>query len=443
MQRKSHLDRGNVFQNIGWSIIGSILRLLVQLILGIVSARYLGPQNYGILNYVGAYINLFSIVCELGLTITIVNEIIASKESEGTLIGTAIFMRFIAGIIAMLSLLLITRFVDGNDPVIKGVAMIRSVGLIFDSVNTINYWYQAQLQSKYTALYELVAYIMSSIYKVIILIQHKDIFWFAAATTVDSLFIAIFYLIGFRQHSSCKLKFSFREGKRLLKIGIPFIFSGIMVYVYGQTDRIMIGQLLTQTDVGYYSCASSIGTIIGFIPQAIMNSGKPVIMEAHKNVQKYELRLRQTISAVLWVMIIYSVVILLLGYYVVLLLYGKEYLPALNTLKILVWSYGLSYVGTIRNIWLVCEKKRKYATIFSTFGAIANIGLNFQFIPIWGINGAAIATVFTQVITTFLAPFCFKKTRRFSILLMQALFFRGIEIKKLKTTLISIIKRGM
>lgn len=426
------MKKGGVLQNTGWLIAGSITRMLVQLIIGAISARYLGPSNYGVLNYVAAYINLFSIICELGLTITIVNEIVKANVSEGTLVGTAIAMRFFAGILSMIALLIITFIVDGNDPIIRGVVIIRAIGLIFDSCNTINYWYQSQLQSKYATLFELMAYIVSSVYKIIILILQKNIFWFAAATTIDSFFIAVFYLMGFKRHSKSKLQFSFQEGKRLLLIGFPFIFSGIMVFIYGQTDRIMIGKMLTQTDVGYYSCASSIGTMIGFIPQAIMNSGKTIIMdEKKKNKMLFELRTRQTISAVLWVMNIYAFVMFFFGRFAILILFGKDYLPAVNTLKILIWSFGLSYVGTLRNVWLICEDKRQYATVFSTIGAASNICLNFCLIPFWGINGAALATIITQVMTTFFAPAVFKNTRRFSVLLIQALFLKNIELEVL------------
>ena len=430
------MKKGGVLQNTGWLIARSIMRMLVQLIIGAISARYLGPSNYGVLNYVAAYISLFSIICELGLTITIVNEIVKAKVSEGTLVGTAILMRFLAGIISMISLLIITTIVDGNDPVIRGVVIIRAIGLIFDSFNTINFWYQAKLQSKYATIYELVAYIISSIYKVLILIFQKDIFWFAAATSIDSFFIAIFYLLGFKKHSKSKLQFSFREGKRLLLIGLPFIFSGIMVFVYGQTDRIMIGKMLTQTDVGFYSCAASIGTMIGFIPQAIMNSGKTLIMDAKKEKQElFELRMRQTVAAVLWVMNIYAIGIFFFGRIVILVLFGNEYLPALNTLKILIWSFGLSYVGTLRNVWLICEEKRQYATAFSTLGALSNICMNFCLIPLMGINGAALATIITQVVTTFCAPAFFYKTRRFSVLLLEALFLKNIDLSNMITKL--------
>lgn len=425
------LKRGNVLVNTGWQIAGSLARMVVQLIIGAFSARYLGPSNYGILNYVAAYISLFSIICELGLTLTIVNEIIKHKDEDGVYVGSAIFMRIVASLVSMAALLIISSIVDGNDSVIRGVVFIRSLGLLFDSFNTINFWYQSKLQSKFTTLFELIAYIVSSIYKVCILAFRKDIFWFAAATTVDSFLIAMFLFWGFKKQSGFKFGIDKAVCKDLLKSGVPFILSGIMVYVYGQADRIMIGKMMTQTDVGYYSCAATIGTLIAFLPQAIMNSSKTVIIEQHGiNYKKFELCMRQTLAIILWIMNVYALILFVFGRIAILVLYGNDYMPALPTLKVLIWSYGLSYVGTLRNIWLICEGKRKYATIFSVIGATLNIILNYFMIAQWGIVGAAIATVITQGVTTFVAPFIFKDTRRFSVLLIEGLCLRNIELKK-------------
>lgn len=425
------MKKGNMLKNTGWLIAGSIARMIIQLIIGAISARYLGPQNYGVLNYVNAYISLFSIICELGLTITIVNEILHNKDREGILVGSAIFVRLMTSLISVLVLMTIIFITDKGDKYVLGVAAIRSLSLIFDSVNTITYWYQSKLQSKYTTLFELLAYAISSIYKVIILIFQKDIFWFAAATTIDSCIIAILLLCGFKKHSNQKLGVSISTCSHLLKIGLPFIFSGIMVYVYGQTDRIMIGKMISQEAVGFYSCASTIGTLIGFLPQAIMNSSKSVIMEQSKKDYKlFEKRTTQTIAAVLWTMILYAVFVTVFGKIIVNILYGEQYFGALSALKVLIWSYGLSYVGTIRNVWLICENKRPYATLFSSIGAAANIVLNLILIPIYGIVGAAIATVSTQLLTTFIAPFLIQPTRRFSLLFIKGLILKDVDVGK-------------
>ena len=438
------MKKGASLRNTSWLLAGGIARMLIQFIVGAISARYLGPSNYGILNYAAAYINLFSIICEFGLTITIVSELVKHRDIEGVYVGTAISMRLLASVISTFMLLMITVLVDGNDPIIRGVVLIRAAGLIFDSFNTISYWFHSHLQSKYTTIYELIAYILSSVYKIAILVFKKNIFWFAAATTIDSAIIAFFLIYGYKKHSGSKLSISKDLARSLTSVGLPFILSGIMVYVYDQTDRIMIGNMMTQADVGFYSCAATIGTMIAFIPQAIMNSGKPVIMEAKKESHSlFELRMRQTLAAVLWIMNLYGVFVFVFGHYIILILFGKSYIESVTALRILIWSFGLSYVGTLRNVWLICNDLHKYASLFSFIGAISNVVLNLIMIRLLGIEGAAIATVFTQFLTIFCAPLIFPKTRRFSLLLKDAFLLRNVELKNMLKRFSAVLRKRL
>ena len=422
------MKKGDFFSNTSWLIIGSLARMLIQLIVGVISARYLGPQNYGVLNYVAAYICFFSVICELGLTITLVNQLVKNPEDEGKIIGSAILLRILASILSTSFLIIFCYYNESHDHILI-ITFIKSIGLIFDSFNTITYWYQANLQSKYTTLIEFIAYAMSSIYKILILIYDKNIFWFAAATTVDSILIAILLLISYWKKSSDRLSIDLNTCKIILKAGTPFIMSGVMIYIYGQTDRIMIGYFCSQVQVGYYSCAASICAMIGFIPQAIMNSSKSIIIESYKlDYRLFEERIRYSISAVLWVVIIYSVFLVLLGKYIIWILFGKAYLPALDSLEILCWSFCFSYIGTLRNIWLVCEDKKSYATYFSICGATINFILNYILIPIYGICGASFATLITQFFTSFFLPFIIPSTRRFSLLFYEAFILKNINI---------------
>lgn len=429
--KKGTLKRGTVLKNMSWLIVGSIFRMLIQLIIGIVSARYLGPSNYGVLNYVDSYVTLFSIICELGFTITIVKRLVNPRDNNGETLGTAMVLRIGASAVSIVVLQAIALLMDSGDSIVWSVMLIRSTGLIFCSLNSIHGWYEAKLQSKYPAIIELVAYIISSLYKALILITGKDVMWFAAASVLDSALIGIFYVIFYKKHSDSTFKFSFSAAKEMLRPSIAFIASGIMIYVYGQTDRIMIGKIINKTAVGYYSCAATISTLIGFIAQAIMNSGKPLIMEeADRDKYLYLKKIRQTIAGVMWLMIIYSVGLLLFGRLVVYLLFGEAYLPAVTSMKVLVWCEGFSYVGTIRNMYLTCENKTKYAFLFSFVGAILNIILNLILIPVIGILGASIATVFTSIVTVFVAPLLFSATREFSINMGRAVLLQDVDVKK-------------
>ena len=82
-----------VFKNAKWIIVCKIIQSVIQLVIGMISARYLGPSNYGVIGYTASYVSFFSVICQLGFTTTAVKEIMDNEERQGEILGTTIFFR--------------------------------------------------------------------------------------------------------------------------------------------------------------------------------------------------------------------------------------------------------------------------------------------------------------------------------------------------------------
>lgn len=415
--------KNRFLNNTSWIVGGKIIQMLISLIITSITARYLGPSNYGIINYTNAYVSFLVSLCSLGLNGIIVKELVLNRGKEGELIGTAIVMRFIAGIISMFSLILIMKYILVEDTLIIKVAFLQSVSVLFSSFDIINFWYQSNLQSKYSTIIQTIAYVGMSIYRIIILILNKDVTWFAFAVSLDTIIIAILLVYSYyiNKNKSQGFSFSFYWVKILLKQSYPFILSSIMVTIYGQMDKIMIGNMMDEKSVGLYSVAITITGLWSFIPIAFLDSARPLIMEAKaKNQTLYIKRLKQLYAFIIWMSIAYAVGMCIFSKIIILILYGEKYLAAQSALIITVWYCIFSYLGSAKNIWIICEQKMKYETLFTIIGALCNVCLNFLLIPKFGIVGAAIATLLTQIITNFLIMFLFKATRENAKLIISS-----------------------
>jgi O-antigen/teichoic acid export membrane protein len=210
-------------------------------------------------------------------------------------------------------------------------------------------------------------------------------------------------------------------------------------------DKIMIKQILGSTEnVGLYSAAIAICGMIGFIPGAILDSGRPLIVEAKgRDEQLYQLRIRQLSAGVIWICVIYSIGITVFSKLAIQILYGDAYIGANLCLKIAVWYTAFSYLGSGRSLWLICEKKNKYVFLFSAMGAATNLVLNFIMIPLWGINGAAIATLLTQIMANFIYPTLFKETRQYTKCVSDALRLENINLKNICIQIRQKIRRKL
>jgi Na+-driven multidrug efflux pump len=99
------------------------------------------------------------------------------------------------------------------------------------------------------------------------------------------------------------------------------------------------------------------------------------------------------------------------------------------------WYTIFSYLGSVRNIWILAENKQKYLWILNTTGALANVVLNFAFIPMWGIVGAAIASLVTQFVTNVIMSLIIKPLRRNNLIMLKGLnpklLFNMVKTKKI------------
>lgn len=423
--------KSKVVKNAGWIIGGDLVNRLLAFFVGILTARYLGPGNYGLINYAAAYTTFFASICTLGITSIIVKDFVEHPEEDGTTIGTTLLLRTMSSLLSALMIVGIVSIVDRDEPVTIAVVALSSVGLLFQIFDTLKYWFQARLQSKYAAIASLIAYVAVSSYKIVLLILGKSVQWFAVATSLDYLAVAVFLLAAYFKTGGRTFHVSKSKARQLLSSSSSFIIAGLMVSIYASTDKLMLKQMLDETTVGHYSLAASISTIWAFILAAIIDSLYPEIVQAfHDNYQQYERKNRQLYAIVFYTAMFVSLVICLLAKPIVGILYGASYLPAVQPLRIVVWYTAFSYLGVARNAWMVCENRQKYLKYLYISAAAINIVLNFILIPPWGASGAAAASLITQMSTTILLPALIRPLRPNAKLMLDAILLRDVFPKK-------------
>ncbi len=419
--------KNKTVKNAGWLIGGRVIHVLLSFVVGLLSARYLGPGNFGLINYATAYATFFTSFCTLGINSVIVKNFIDNPAEEGETLGTTLVLRLASSVLSLCSIVGIVRLVDGNEPVTLAVVALYCLSLVFQVFDTFNYWFQSKLLSKYYAIATMISYIAASAYRIILLIQGKSVQWFAVANSVDYCIVACLLFLFYKLNGGPKLSFSVKKSKELLSVSCSYILSGLMIAVYGATDKLMLKQMLDESSVGYYSLASSISTMWVFILSAIIDSLKPTIMRYHnENKSLYEKTNRRLYAIIFYVSFLASACIGVIAPLFVTIVYGKAYLPAVTPLRIVVWYVAFSYLGVARDIWIVCEKKQKYLKYLYFGSAALNVLLNYLMIPLLGASGAAIATVITQISTVFIFPLFIKDFRPNIRLMLDAIKLKGI-----------------
>jgi O-antigen/teichoic acid export membrane protein len=199
-----------------------------------------------------------------------------------------------------------------------------------------------------------------------------------------------------------------------------FIVSSLMVTIFSQTDKIMLKAMMSDEAVGIYSAAVTCAGLTSFVFSAIIDSFRPAIFENKKNSnQAYEKSLISCYSVVIYMSLAQSLVCTVFSKIIIGILYGDGYADAAKVLALVVWYTTFSYLGPIRNVWILAENKQKYLWIINLSGALTNVVLNAVFIPIWGVMGAALASLITQIFTNVIVGFIIKPIRYNNCLMLR------------------------
>ena len=414
-------------KNASWIIAGRIIQMILSFVISIFTARYLGPSNYGLINYATAFVAFFTAFCTLGINSVIIKNFSDNPTEEGETIGTTLVLRFVSSVISWISITLLVYIIDAKDGYTVGVSFLCSAALVFQVFDTIDYWFQSKYESKKVAIATLIAYIATSIYKIVLLVLEKNVLWFAFATSVDYICYGLIIIYFYKINNGPHLSISINKAKELLSKSYHYILSGMMVAIYGQTDKFMLKQMLSEEIVGYYSLAASINSVWVFVLSAIIDSMYPTIIKAYSiDREEFEKRNRQLYAGVIYISIIVAIGIVTFGKVAIKLLYGEIYLPSYEPLKIVCWYTIFSYLGVARNAWLVCENKQKYLKYIYAMACMINIILNYVLIPHFGASGAATASLITQVFTSICLPLCIRELRPNVKLMCEALLLRKL-----------------
>ena len=417
-----------IIRNASWLIGGRIIQMAVNLLVGIITARYLGPANYGLVNYGVAYTAFFTSIASLGINSVLVKEFVENPGEEGKIVGTSLFLRAISSFLSAVMIVCIVCVVDADETITIQVVALCSMGLVFHIFEVINYWFQSNLQSKITAVVTLVAHIITALYRVILMITESNVVWFAFATSVDYICIGIMLMYAYKKYNGGKLCISINYGKELLKKSCYFIIPGIMIAIYAQTDKIMLKQMVGVEETGYYTTAISLTNAWCFVLNAIIDSMYPSIMQANNtNEKQFIKRNKQLYAIIFYISIAASVMYTIFAELMIKIMYGDAYLPVVAPLRIICWYTAFSYLGGARNAWIVCKDRQKYLSYVYGVSALVNVVLNLVLIPDFGAAGAATASLITQFVTIMVVPFFIKDLRENAVMMVDAILLRGIR----------------
>lgn len=388
------------FKNTGWMFFGQMFSLLVSFFIGAWIARYLGPSNYGVLSYALSFGGILGFFVYLTADNILSRELIKYPERRDSLLGTSFILRLAGGFIALI-LTVVAAFIFEGNVLTRSLILIYSFSFLLPAFGVVGIYFQANVLAKKTVKAQMVAMIISSILKIAVIIFGFGVFWIMVVYVLDSLWSSATLWLVYHQNGFRLRAWSFDKGlaRSLFKDSVFLMLSIAVGFIFIKIDQVIIGNIMSKKEVGLYAVAVKISEIWNFIPAIICTSLFPAIVNAKiKGERFYYSRLRSLYWLLGSLATLLAIPITTFSAPIIVFLFGDSYLVAAPILQVYIWSgIGLFlYIGV--NQYMAAENMVKTAFFLSLLVVVTNVVLNLVLIPVYGLIGAALASVISYLI---------------------------------------------
>lgn len=422
-----------IIRNVYWSLLSKIANLVSGLLVGILVARYLGPEQFGLMNYVVSYVSIFLIFATFGLDNIEIREESKAPKLRDKILGTTFWLRMILSVMTIL-LIIITALISETDNYTISLIVLYALSVIFSAFDVIRNHFTSLVKNEYVAQVSIARTIVACIIKLALVYYNASLVWFIGTLTFETFFQAQGFYVAYKKIIGNISTWTFDKSiaKIMLQQSFPLMLSGAAAYIFLRIDQIMIGKMINNISVGYFAVASKIVEILLFLPTIVIQTISPILIRIKTNKPKeiYKQSCQQVLNISVWLSFILSIFTVIFAYPAIRI-FGIEYLPAVFPLQLLAFKTIGTTLNVISGQILIIDNKQKYFILRSVSGCLACIILNYLVIPHYGIAGVCIIASVTQLIAGWIIHFFIPQYRYVFKMQSRSLLYGWRDIRNI------------
>ena len=407
-------DKKTIAKNIGWLTLSKIFVYLLSIITITLIPRYLGVTGYGQLNFAISFVGMFSVIANIGIGVLIFRDVSKNKQLLNLYFNNFFYLKIICVFLFGIIVYLVSLFID-KPLIVKVLILIFIINTMVQSFSgyTGNFL-NAFEKMKYESIREILFKLGLVIGLLFVIYINKGLLGVALSYVFGSIIGFIFILYSFikilKNKIILKPKLDFNFIKEKSKIFWPFALSGLFGLIYFNFDKFMISFFINDYQVGLYSIGYSFfGFMIGVI-SIFSTTFFPQLSIATKSIDKFKDIFNKFTKVILFFTIPFATGAIFLSKEIILLVFGKDYLLGSVAFQLIMVFFLFNGINQIFNNSLNVYNFQKYQFKMIFIASIVNVLLNFIAIPLFGIIGAAITTIISEVIIFIGVYYKFKKS---------------------------------
>ena len=399
---------------------GDIIVRIITFFITLILIRYLGSGNFGKYSLVYAFLSFFQIFVGTAIDPIILRELSRDPQKGGELIGSAITLRFLFSLLGLILCWIALQWMPYPADIkiliyLASLWLPFSFGLLFDNI------FQAKLSMKYVTVITVLMKVLLAIFTILFIFLKAKLFYFILINLLIYIAQIIFIYYQSRKILLISVKIDLRTWKELVKNSWPLALGILFASIFSRIDQILLFHMKSQEELGLYAAAVKLAEYPFIIAAAFLASVFPLLSEYAITSPGIFKRIYEITLKYLMIFIIpIAVMTTLYSRQIILVCYGRNFLPAQLALAILIWSTVFAFGGIVQNDSLVATNLQLFSIIFPGITVFLNVFLNLMLIPKYSLVGAAIATTVSYGINIPIG-YLLKRTRIFTTAIVKSM----------------------
>jgi O-antigen/teichoic acid export membrane protein len=389
-----------VTRNSLFSISGQLALKIVSFLFTVLVVRRLGDTGYGKYATVLAFVGIFSILSDLGVSPFAVREIAKDGTKTPSLFWNVLLLRLILSVVVMGLAVGAAVIMGYSQDMVAGI-FIASLGFCLYAIQgPLDVILRAHERVDFSSVFAVTNQVIFVLVGTLMLLWEQGFIGLIIASFMGLIVISILSIVVIvRKFGWIPFAGDVKTWPALLKAGLPFGVMQLMVMITTRMDVLILSHFVGDAAVGQYSAVYNnlILTLI-LVSQGFSLALFPSLSKQFaKAPEKVPFVYHRAIKYMFIVSIPLAVGGTVLADDLVVFLYDQEFAQAIPVLRILVWGLPLMFLNSISTNLAKVTGREKYSARIATVGAVVNVTLNLLLVPTLGFLGSAIAKVFTAV----------------------------------------------
>lgn len=388
-----------IAHNTIYQLIGKLISTVLGIIVVVLLTRYLGAEQYGQYTTVIAFLQIFSVIVDLGLYIILIKKISEPDADTEKLVSNVFTIRLLSAILFLGAAPIVALALPYPSIIKIGIA-ITSISYLFITLNQVlTGLFQKNLRMDKVSIAEVAGRIVLLASIGLILLFQLQLSWVFVAMILGSLTNFLYIWLSARRFVRIRLSFNWPVWINIIRESWPIGLSVAFNLVYFKADTIILSLYQPAADVGIYGATYKVLEIMITLPAMFAGLVMPLLTAAYamRNTDQFQHVIQKSFNFLLILSLPLIFGTQFVAQNIMLMVAGEEFSASGSVLQILIIATGIIFIGSLFGNTVVAVNKQKPMILIYLFIAIVSLAGYLILIPRYTYYGAAWMTVASEL----------------------------------------------